>query len=142
MKQRVSFIWIPPYQVSLQLYLWSELDYTYSTGVCPCTDDKEGSNVSWPCIYEALYLPRCTEEIIVEMVCGINCSISLVNYQVHQAIKDQCCSHERMGRGYSTQIWPPQQHAEKPGASIMFPCERPTPNLQLRMRWEDTLHIF
>ena len=41
---------------------------------------------------------------------------TLDNYLVHQANKDQCFSEVRMGSRFSTQIWLPHKHGEKPEA--------------------------
>ena len=69
-----------------------------------------------PVTYGALYLQSCTQEILEEMFCGFNSSNSLDNDRVLQANKEQCCSEVRMGRGFSTERWPPRKHGEKPGA--------------------------
>ena len=69
-----------------------------------------------PGIPGTLYLQCSTQEILEEMFCGFNSSNSLDNDRVLQANKEQCCSEVRMGRGFSTERWPPRKHGEKPGA--------------------------
>ncbi|CAD7679330.1 unnamed protein product [Nyctereutes procyonoides] len=65
---------------------------------------REDPNVSWPCIYGALYLQSCTQEILEEMVCGFNYSNSLDHDWAHQANKEQCCSRGENGKRESTLI--------------------------------------
>lgn len=103
--------------MSPQLHLWPEQENAISNGGVPLgVMSREDPNVSWPCIYGALSLQSCIQEILEEMVCGFNYSNSLDNYQVHQRNKDQCCSEVRKGRGLTTEIWHPHKHGEKTGA--------------------------
>ena len=102
---------------------------------------REDPNVSWPCIYRKLHLKSCAQEILEEMVCGFKYSNSLDNDWVHQANKDQCYSEVRMGRGFSTQIWPSQKYGEKPWALLScfhmtVPHAQPQRDLNLQLCYE------
>lgn len=70
---------------------------------------REDPKVSWPCIYGALYLQSCTQEVLEEMVSGFNYSSSLDNDLVLPTNRDRCCSEVRNGRGLTPEIWPPHK---------------------------------
>ena len=84
---------------------------------------REDPNVSWPCIYRALYLQSCTQEILEEMVCAVNYYNSLDNFI-------RCTRHTRiravrMVRGLSTQTKkaPTQTWRETWSPPIVLPHE-------------------
>ena len=84
---------------------------------------REDPNVSWSCIYRALYLQSCTQEILKKMVFGFHYSNCLYNYQVQHVTRISAIKGENGKRVLQRNMAPTQTWRETWGPPIVNPHE-------------------